>query len=340
MSGPQNEKFCLRWNDFENNISHSFRELRDDKDFFDVTLACEDRQVEAHKVILSACSPYFRTVLKKNPHQHPLLFLRGVQYSELVAILDFMYHGEVNVGQEDLNSFLAVAEDLSVKGLTQNSKKEDDRTGISSHQREPIKRPSNNQSSNDTIERPTKQMKVAKTENYSDSSSSNFHQNSRSSNNQVSRLTNPEVGEITPNIKTESQDQIVVLEDNDESYQDDQNYDYEQGYEESQMPFDSNPIALSSSAPGTIGESSQGDRDFCDFEAYVAENSTKVPGTRSLQCLICQKVTIHIGNMKQHFEVHHYHRSYKCNVCFRNFKTKNSLDVHKKTQGHYQRFTQ
>ena len=130
MAGPQNEKFCLRWNDFENNISHSFRELRDDKDFFDVTLACEDRQVEAHKVILSACSPYFRTVLKKNPHQHPLLFLRGVQYSELVAILDFMYHGEVNVGQEDLNSFLAVAEDLSVKGLTQKTKKEEEKKRI------------------------------------------------------------------------------------------------------------------------------------------------------------------------------------------------------------------
>jgi len=83
-----------------------------------------------------------------------------------------------------------------------------------------------------------------------------------------------------------------------------------------------------------------GDPDFCDFEAYVAENSSKVPGTRSLQCHLCQKVTIHIGNMKQHFEVHHYHRSYKCNICQRNFKTKNSLDVHKKTQGHYQTYPQ
>ena len=53
-----NEKFCLRWNDFETSISGAFKELRDDKDFFDVTLACEDNQVQAHKVILSACSPY------------------------------------------------------------------------------------------------------------------------------------------------------------------------------------------------------------------------------------------------------------------------------------------
>jgi len=49
------DKFCLRWNDFESNISVAFRELREDKDFFDVTLACDDEQIQAHKVILSAC---------------------------------------------------------------------------------------------------------------------------------------------------------------------------------------------------------------------------------------------------------------------------------------------
>jgi len=114
------EKFCLRWNDFESNISTAFRELRDDKDFFDVTLACDDEQIQAHKVILSACSPFFRTVLRRNPHAHPLLYLKGVKFSDLQSVLNFMYHGEVNVAQEELNSFLAVAEELRVKGLTQN----------------------------------------------------------------------------------------------------------------------------------------------------------------------------------------------------------------------------
>jgi len=114
------EKFCLRWNDFESNISTAFRELRDDKDFFDVTLACNGDQIQAHKVILSACSPFFRNILRRNPHQHPLLYLKGVKYSDLQSVLNFMYHGEVNVAQEELNSFLAVAEELSVKGLTQN----------------------------------------------------------------------------------------------------------------------------------------------------------------------------------------------------------------------------
>jgi len=116
------EKFCLRWNDFESNISGAFRDIRNEKDFFDVTLACEDSQLDAHKVILSACSPFFRSILRRNPHNHPLLYLKGVKYNELLSILNFMYLGEVNVSQEDLNSFLAVAEELKVKGLTQNGK--------------------------------------------------------------------------------------------------------------------------------------------------------------------------------------------------------------------------
>lgn len=120
------EKFCLRWNDFESNVSTAFRDLREEKDFFDVTLACDDSsQVAAHKVILAACSPFFRDVLRRNPHSHPLLYLKGVKYKELLSVLNFMYQGEVNVAQEELNQFLAVAEDLRVKGLTQGNSSSD-----------------------------------------------------------------------------------------------------------------------------------------------------------------------------------------------------------------------
>ena len=125
MSNNRDEKLCLRWNDFERNISESFRELKNDKDFFDITLACAGgRQVQAHKVILSACSPFFKSILKQHPHQHPLVYLKGVQYEEVLSVVNFMYHGEVNVAQEDLTSFLAVAEELQVKGLTQDDTKE------------------------------------------------------------------------------------------------------------------------------------------------------------------------------------------------------------------------
>jgi len=120
------ENFCLRWNDFEANVSGAFRDLRAESDFFDVTLGCSDsngRSLQAHKVILSACSSFFKGMLRQqaqqNPaHPHPFIYLRGVSFCDLSSVLDFMYHGEVNVAQEDLNSFLAVAEELQIKGLT------------------------------------------------------------------------------------------------------------------------------------------------------------------------------------------------------------------------------
>jgi len=119
MMASSTEKFCLKWNDFESNVSAAFKDLREEKDFFDVTLACEDSQIEAHKVILAACSPFFKKILKRNPHQHPLLYLKGIKSADLAAIMSFIYMGEVNVAQEDLNTFLAIAEELHVKGLTQ-----------------------------------------------------------------------------------------------------------------------------------------------------------------------------------------------------------------------------
>ena len=113
------EKLCLQWNDFKENVNTAFGSLREDKDFSDVTLACEDgQQVEAHKVILAASSPFFQNLLKRNKHPHPLIYMRGVQSLDLVAIIDFLYFGEANVCQENLDSFLVIAEELKLKGLT------------------------------------------------------------------------------------------------------------------------------------------------------------------------------------------------------------------------------
>ena len=113
------EKLCLQWNDFKKNVTSAFGDLRQDKEFTDVTLACEDgQQVEAHKVVLVASSPFFLNILKRNKHPHPLIFMRGVRPENLMAMVDFFYHGEANVYQENLDSFLVLAEDLQLKGLT------------------------------------------------------------------------------------------------------------------------------------------------------------------------------------------------------------------------------
>ena len=92
--------------------------MRKDNEFCDITLVCiDDNTIEAHKVILAASSIFFSDVLKLNNHPHPLIYMRGVNTSQLSAALDFIYHGEVSIYQDNLENFLALAEDLKLKGL-------------------------------------------------------------------------------------------------------------------------------------------------------------------------------------------------------------------------------
>jgi hypothetical protein len=126
-----NEELCLRWNDFESILSRSFSEMRNELDFFDVRIACFDdksvmRTIPAHKLVLSACSPVFKEILRNLGSDNvggkgPLIFLRGIPYHDVEAVLDFMYNGQTKVQHKELDAFLAAAEDLKIKGLTSNT---------------------------------------------------------------------------------------------------------------------------------------------------------------------------------------------------------------------------
>ncbi|XP_061704470.1 protein tramtrack, beta isoform isoform X28 [Cydia pomonella] len=118
------EQFSLCWNNFHANMSAGFHGLLSRGDLVDVTLAAEGRLLQAHKLVLSVCSPYFQEMFKMNPTQHPIVFLKDVSHSALRDLLQFMYQGEVNVKQEELASFISTAEQLQVKGLTGNQNEE------------------------------------------------------------------------------------------------------------------------------------------------------------------------------------------------------------------------
>ncbi|XP_045535254.1 protein tramtrack, beta isoform isoform X5 [Papilio machaon] len=118
------EQFSLCWNNFHANMSAGFHGLLSRGDLVDVTLAAEGRILQAHKLVLSVCSPYFQEMFKMNPNQHPIVFLKDVSHSALRDLLQFMYQGEVNVKQEELASFISTAEQLQVKGLTGNQNEE------------------------------------------------------------------------------------------------------------------------------------------------------------------------------------------------------------------------
>lgn len=117
MDGDQ---FSLCWNNFHNNLSSGFHSLFKDEDMVDVTLAVEGKYIKAHKAVLSICSPYFKELFNANPCKHPIVILPEINYDVMSNLLEFMYQGEVSVSQEDIPSFMRVAEVLKVKGLTEN----------------------------------------------------------------------------------------------------------------------------------------------------------------------------------------------------------------------------
>ncbi|KAH8365908.1 hypothetical protein KR093_007157 [Drosophila rubida] len=116
-----NQQFCLRWNNYQSNLTNVFDELLQNESFVDVTLACEGHSIKAHKMVLSACSPYFQALFYDNPCQHPIIIMRDVSWSDLKALVEFMYKGEINVCQDQINPLLKVAETLKIRGLAEVS---------------------------------------------------------------------------------------------------------------------------------------------------------------------------------------------------------------------------
>lgn len=119
------QQFSLSWNNFHGNLTKGFAGLLGNGEFVDVTIAVEGHLLQAHKVILSICSPYFKKMFQLNPCQHPIVVLRDVTHKAMRDLLQFMYHGEVSVKREDLTSFIGTAEVLQIKGLTNKETEED-----------------------------------------------------------------------------------------------------------------------------------------------------------------------------------------------------------------------
>ncbi|CRK93310.1 CLUMA_CG006853, isoform B [Clunio marinus] len=117
------EEFALCWNKlkFAENLSTGFQTLFDRGDFVDCTIACDGQLLQCHKLVLAICSPYFKEIFINNPCRHPIIILKDVSYSIMSELLQFMYQGEVNVKQAELQSFMSIAESLQIKGLATNT---------------------------------------------------------------------------------------------------------------------------------------------------------------------------------------------------------------------------
>ncbi|XP_031630430.1 protein bric-a-brac 1-like [Contarinia nasturtii] len=111
------QQYCLRWNNYTSNLTNVFDQLLHNESFVDVTLACDGKSIKAHKMVLSACSPYFQSLFFENPCQHPIVILRDVKWAELKSVVEFMYKGEINLAHDEIGPLLNVAEMLKIRGL-------------------------------------------------------------------------------------------------------------------------------------------------------------------------------------------------------------------------------
>ncbi|XP_060879594.1 longitudinals lacking protein, isoforms H/M/V-like isoform X11 [Metopolophium dirhodum] len=124
MAGD-NQHFCLRWNNHQSTLISVFDTLLESGTLVDCTLAAEGQYLKAHKVVLSACSPYLELLLSQHYEKHPIVILKDVKFQELKSMMDYMYRGEVNISQDQLSTFLKAAESLQIKGLTDGGGNED-----------------------------------------------------------------------------------------------------------------------------------------------------------------------------------------------------------------------
>ena len=110
-------KLSIQCDHFEDHIKTAFSKLRENEDYVDVTLACAEDQVQAHKVIVASFSPILAGILKRQKSNHPVIYLKGIKSVDLINVVNFMYEGQVNLAASNLDSFFDVANELQVEGL-------------------------------------------------------------------------------------------------------------------------------------------------------------------------------------------------------------------------------
>jgi len=289
MSTGDGEKYCLRWNDFTTNLSSAFNELRGDEDFFDITLITEESEIRCHKLILGACSPHFRNIIRRlSSVQNPAIYLRGVRHEDIKNILEFMYLGMVNVAQEDLDSFLSVAQDLCIKGLTQDGQQ-------TSNSSSSVPPPSSSPGMKSTPP-PAKRAKL--------------------------KSNGDNVKSSVPIPKKEPKMDPDCIQIVDESPADDQG-DTMEGYEDYYEAGPSDPGA--EDGKGYYEEEIMDEADDISEQAALIPMND---GDKVL-CVKCNKILGSMHSAKRHYNISHQQNiKARCQICGKVYKNQNSRQVH------------
>ncbi|KDR15924.1 modifier of mdg4-like isoform X2 [Zootermopsis nevadensis] len=115
------QHYCLKWNNYQSHVAEIFTQLLQAESMVDVTLCTEGQKIHAHRIVLSACSPYFQDILTNTEDSHPYIILSEMSSDDVRSIVEFIYRGELNVGADHFSSVLKIAEVLQIRGLMEVS---------------------------------------------------------------------------------------------------------------------------------------------------------------------------------------------------------------------------
>ena len=112
------QKFSLKWNDFNTHVRKAFIEFRDENSFCDVTLVSDDNhEFQAHKVVLSTCSDYFKNLLRRRKNNDSTICLERLTCQELKSVINYIYKGEIEIEKHHLKRFVEIAKRFRLAGL-------------------------------------------------------------------------------------------------------------------------------------------------------------------------------------------------------------------------------
>lgn len=321
--------YCLRWNNFQTNFTSQFEVLRAEEDFVDVTLACDGKRIKAHKLVLSACSPYFKELLKGNPCKHPIIFMQDVEYEHLLSLVEFMYAGEVNIAQAQLPMFLHTAESLQIRGLTAAPK---NKSLLDS-----AKTSSSKKSGISTLPLDAKNNTRNKSP---DSNQGTSEEATKDDSNAFSPKPSPSKKVCLPPEQPHHSRETVMFPDISTAILEPKTEPMEyfsDGEAKSSMP--ASPFTgmenLGYTLQGALDVASQMSSQMSQISEWSQESVQEIVGEmckpHSLDprpCPECGRVYSNISNLRQHIRLIHYPECITCPLCLKPFKNKLYLKRH------------
>lgn len=309
------EEFLLKWNDHHASFFTIVEDLCRTEQLCDVTLACGGQVFETHKLILSVCSPYFRTLLNSRPDKHPIVYLKDVNPKHLEQLLSYMYRGEINVLQEDLGPLIETARGLQIKGLADaggdnNSRKEPktNQNGLPSHPQ------SLNQPKRSRTSTPTPAPKIPRIETSRPAPLPTQVLSPPSQNSYIEEDDQPIV-EVDPTENSQIKQEMWMMSGSGRD--DEESNEFEippEQYEQDMQAEDEQYIQAGNE--GLTGQQ--------QLALLKKEFQKKYP------CEFCHKRFPTPSKLQRHQLVHSGEKPYLCFICLKGFTQRVHLNTHKK----------